>query len=115
MQTKRPALSSILGAGRPLTADAAPSAPAMAVAPSVAEAPSTAPSAVPTTSTKAEKATRTPKKQAVKEPSRRSAGHVQLNVLLPESLRKAAKLRALQEDRDLSEVIETLLRRWLGN
>jgi hypothetical protein len=46
--------------------------------------------------------------------SRRAAGHVQLNVLLPESLRKAAKMQALQEDRDLSEVIEGLLRKWLG-
>ena len=100
MATKRPALSAILGEGRPI--EAATSTPA----------PVALQQATTSTAKKAQAKVKKPK--PAKKTSRRAAGHVQLNVLLPESLRKAAKMKALQEDRDLSEVIEGLLRKWLG-
>ena len=113
MATKRPALSAILGAGTPIALPK--DAPALAPPP-VAEAP--AASAEPTAAPERREAGRVarprPARRADKAISRRAAGHVQLNVLLPSELRKQAKMKALQQDKDLSEVIETLLEKWVG-
>jgi len=108
--TKRPALSAILGAGKPIEMSSdTPGAPALV---GEGREPAPAKSAAPPQ----RKATRKPVRPARKaeKVSRRAAGHVQLNVLLPANLRKQAKVKALQEDRDLSEVIETLLKKWVG-
>ena len=78
MATKRPALSAILGEGRPI--EAATSTPA--------PAPVALQQARTTTAKKARAKVKKPK-PAKKKTSR----HVQLNVLLPESLRKAAKMK----------------------
>ncbi len=44
---------------------------------------------------------------------RRAAGHAQLNVLVPVDLRRKAKIKALEQGRDLSDVVAELLNRWL--
>jgi hypothetical protein len=45
---------------------------------------------------------------------RRRQGHVQLNVLIPPSLKKACRMKALSEGRDLSAVVADLLHGWLA-
>lgn len=44
---------------------------------------------------------------------RRAAGHVQLTVLIPPELRDRAKIRALEQHKDLSDVIAELLGAWV--
>ena len=44
---------------------------------------------------------------------KRSQGWVQLNVLVPKELRQQAKVKALMEERELSEVVAELLRQWV--
>jgi hypothetical protein len=108
MATKRPALSAILGAGHPITAEPVAPATATQVVAVQRETPvaSTVAPAVPV---------RAPRKPAkAKGPSRRASGYVQLNVLLSGELRKRAKMKALEEDKELSEVIETLLEKWVA-
>ncbi|MBB6016916.1 hypothetical protein HNQ04_002174 [Deinococcus radiopugnans ATCC 19172] len=40
---------------------------------------------------------------------------VQLNVSIPVSLRKAARLKALQEEREIASVVRELLEGWVGD
>ena len=108
MATKRPALSAILGTGKPIEDTPKPvskpeaqSAPKMAPEQPVGPEHEAAPQ---------KRKSGRPKKAT----SRRSAGHVQLNILLPGNLRKRAKIKALKEEIDMSEVIETLLEDWLN-
>lgn len=44
---------------------------------------------------------------------RRRQGYAQLNVLVPTEMRKEAKVRALMEERDISEIVAKLLDGWL--
>ncbi len=48
-----------------------------------------------------------------RKPGRRASGAVQVNVLLPADLRLEAKTEAMRLGRDLSAVVEELLRAWL--
>ena len=52
-------------------------------------------------------ATATPRKSG-----KRSQGWIQLNVYVPEELRIKVKVKALQEDRDMSDVVTELLTAW---
>jgi len=45
---------------------------------------------------------------------RRGGEHAQLNVLVPEALKREAKIKALREGRELSEVVTELLTAWLS-
>lgn len=45
-----------------------------------------------------------------------SAGRmVQLNVTVPAELRKAVRMKALSEDRDVTDVVRELLTRWVDD
>lgn len=44
---------------------------------------------------------------------RRRAGHEQLNVLLPANVRREARVKAMREGRDISDVVTQLLQSWL--
>jgi hypothetical protein len=46
-------------------------------------------------------------------PGRRKAGCEQLNVLVPVDIKIQAKIRAIKDGRDLSEIVTDLLSRWL--
>ncbi len=50
-----------------------------------------------------------------RKPGKRSLGWVQLNVQVPEDLRTKAKIKALQDGKDLSDVITTLLQKWTSD
>lgn len=43
---------------------------------------------------------------------KRAQGWVQLNTYVPEDLRTRAKIKALQQGKDLSDVVSELLKRW---
>lgn len=47
-----------------------------------------------------------------RKPGKRSLGWVQLNVQVPADVRARAKIKAIQEDTDLSEVVTRLLTEW---
>ena len=47
-----------------------------------------------------------------RKPGKRSQGWIQLNVYVPETLRTRAKVKALQEGRDVSDVVTELLTAW---
>ncbi len=55
--------------------------------------------------------TRAPAK--ARKPGRRASGAMQVNVLLPAGLRLDVKAAAMRDGRDLSDVVEELLRAWL--
>jgi len=50
-----------------------------------------------------------------KEGGKRALGWEQLNVLVPGDVRRAAKAKASQTDRDLSNVVTDLLRQWISS
>ena len=50
--------------------------------------------------------------ETARKPGKRSQGWIQLNVYLPEDLRTKAKVKALQEGRDMSDVVSELLTAW---
>ncbi|MEF2277000.1 hypothetical protein V3W47_01740 [Deinococcus sp. YIM 134068] len=55
-----------------------------------------------------------PPAEVVPASTKEKAGKmVQLNVTVPAELRKAVRLKALQEDRDVAEVVRELLTRWV--
>ena len=81
----RPSLSAIMGANQP-------SAPANR---SAAHAPTPA-----------------PKRRSV---GRRRQGYEQLNVLVPSGLRQAARIKAMQANRDLSDVVSEFLQGWVSS
>ncbi len=49
-----------------------------------------------------------------RKPGRRASGAVQVNVLLPADLRLEVKAEAMRAGRDLSDVVEELLRGWMA-
>lgn len=53
-----------------------------------------------------------PRAASERKPGKRRMGWTQLNVYVPEELRTKAKMRALQENRDLSDVVTELLTAW---
>lgn len=55
-----------------------------------------------------------PPNEPSRKPGKRSLGWVQLNVHVPEALRTQAKIKALQEGEDLSDVVTTLLQTWVS-
>lgn len=48
-----------------------------------------------------------------RKPGKRRQGWVQLNMYVPEELRIRAKVKALQQDRDLSDIVTELLEVWV--
>ncbi len=48
-----------------------------------------------------------------RKPGKRRQGWVQLNNYVPEELRIRAKVKALQQNRDLSDVVTELLKEWV--
>ena len=48
-----------------------------------------------------------------RKPGKRSLGWVQLNMYVPEELRTKVKIKALQADRDVSDVVTELLEAWV--
>jgi predicted HicB family RNase H-like nuclease len=48
-------------------------------------------------------------------PQARSRGRIQLNVLIPKTLRMEAKIKAMRQGRDLSDVVEELLTNWVAD
>jgi hypothetical protein len=55
-----------------------------------------------------------PAKAAQRAPGKRRSGCVQLNVLIPEGLKRDAQIKALRTGRDLSDVVAGLLSGWIG-
>ena len=47
-----------------------------------------------------------------RKPGKKSLGWVQLNMYVPEELRTKVKIKALQADRDVSEIVTELLEAW---
>ena len=47
-----------------------------------------------------------------RKPGKKSLGWVQLNMYVPEELRTKVKIKALQADRDVSDVVTELLEAW---
>ncbi len=50
-----------------------------------------------------------------REPGKRRRGWLQLNVYVPKELRTAAKVKALQEGRDISDIVTELLEGWVAD
>lgn len=50
-----------------------------------------------------------------RKPGKKRLGWVQLNMYVPEELRTKAKVKALQSERDLSEVVTELLEKWIDS
>lgn len=50
---------------------------------------------------------------AQRKTGKRSLGWVQMNMYVPEELRTKAKVKALQQNCDLSDVVTELLREWV--
>jgi hypothetical protein len=59
--------------------------------------------------------TRTQTVTAQRKPGKRSSGWVQLNSYVPGELRTRAKVKALQQNRDLSDIVTELLEDWVNN
>ena len=53
-----------------------------------------------------------PSAASERKPGKRRMGWTQLNVYVPEELRTKAKVKALQENRDVSDVVTELLTAW---
>ena len=53
-----------------------------------------------------------PRAASERKPGKRRMGWSQLNVYVPEELRIKVKVKALQEDRDVSDVVTELLTAW---
>lgn len=53
-----------------------------------------------------------PSGAAERKPGKKRLGWTQLNVYVPEALRTKAKVKALQENRDMSEIVTELLTAW---
>lgn len=51
---------------------------------------------------------------AQRKPGKKKLGWVQLNSYVPENLRTRAKVKALQQDRDLSDIVTELLEEWVA-
>lgn len=52
---------------------------------------------------------------AQRKPGKKKLGWVQLNSYVPEDLRTRAKVKALQQDRDLSDIVTELLEVWVAS
>lgn len=50
-----------------------------------------------------------------REPGKRRRGWIQLNVYIPKEIRTAAKVKALQEGRDISDIVTELLEGWVAD
>ncbi len=50
-----------------------------------------------------------------RKPGKRRLGWVQLNMYVLEELRTKAKVKALQSERDLSEIVTELLEKWVDS
>ena len=48
-----------------------------------------------------------------RKPGKKSLGWVQLNMYVPEELRTKVKIKALQADRDVSDIVTELLEAWV--
>lgn len=51
--------------------------------------------------------------KAQRKPGKKSLGWVQLNMYVPEELRTRVKIKALQADRDVSDIVTELLEAWV--
>lgn len=112
MATNRPKLTAVLGPAR------SEPIPQLAAQPNAVAQGAPAPEGDPRPGSAQESA---PNQHAslhapkARRAGRRASGHVQLNVLLPEDLRRAAKIKAMRQDREISEVVEEFLTKWVSD
>lgn len=112
---KRPPLSAVIGPGQPLEGEspqsdipANESAPAMPT-PTSTSTPKSAEESYQQGSEHREKAPAV--QRSVRRPRK---DYRQLNVLVPKEIVQSFKIKAIQEERELSDIVTELLARWLN-